>query len=260
MPLLTIITITYNAEKYLERTLQSVQRALALAGQPERVAYLVIDGASRDGTLAIAEKYRELLSLQIVSEPDRGLYDAMNKGQALAQEGTYLWFLNAGDEIHDEQVLQKLFEALRSNADVYYSDALFVRDDGSPVGLRSQVTPHTLPHDLHWRHMALGMKVSHQAFLVKKELAPAYDISNLSADIEWEIVCLKRARTVKYLPFVLCRYLTGGLSVQRHRQSLLDRFRVLSRHFGLLPALWNHARIGWRGLIFSRRQGTYWKP
>ncbi|HEV7348037.1 glycosyltransferase family 2 protein [Telluribacter sp.] len=259
MPLLTIITITYNAERYLERTLRSVQKALVRINDPGLVEYWIIDGASKDNTLALAHKYREVLSLRIQSEPDRGLYDAMNKGLEAAT-GKYLWFLNAGDEVHDEEVLQKLLAALESKADVYYSDALFVRDDGSPVGLRSQVTPHTLPTRLSWRDMALGMKVSHQAFIPKRELAPRYDITNLSADIEWEIMCLKKARTIQYLELVLCRYLTGGLSVQRHRRSLLDRFTVLRRHFGLLPTLWNHVRISWRGMLFARKRSRYWSP
>ncbi|GAB3168029.1 glycosyltransferase family 2 protein [Telluribacter humicola] len=259
MPLLTIITITYNAEKFLERTLRSVQKALKQVPDPTQVEYWLVDGASKDATLSIAHTYQQELSLQIISEPDKGLYDAMNKGLHLAT-GQYLWFLNAGDEVHDEEVLQKLLMAMESSADIYYSDALFVRYDGSPVGLRSEVTPHTLPTNLSWQHMALGMKVSHQAFIAKKEIAPTYDITNLSADVEWEIVCLKRAKAIKYLPFVLCKYLTGGLSVQRHRQSLLDRFTVLRRHFGLLPTLWNHARITWRGFVFSRRRSKYWSP
>ncbi|WP_247233866.1 glycosyltransferase family 2 protein [Telluribacter sp. SYSU D00476] len=259
MPLLTIITITYNAEKFLERTLLSVQQALK--GVPDRtqVEYWLIDGASRDATLAIARQYQQELSLRVQSEPDQGLYDAMNKGLQLAT-GQYLWFLNAGDEVHDKEVLHKLLTAMESNADVYYSDALFVHEDGSPVGLRSEVTPHTLPTHLSWQDMALGMKVSHQAFIVKKEIAPLYDITNLSADVEWEIVCLKKAKAIQHLPFVLCKYLTGGLSVQRHRQSLIDRFKVLRRHFGLLPTLWNHARITWRGFWFSRRRRKYWSP
>ncbi|GAB2767939.1 glycosyltransferase family 2 protein [Rhabdobacter roseus] len=256
MPLLTLITITYNAERYLERTLLSVQRALRYLAAPAEVEYLLVDGASTDGTLALAQKYPGLLS-GIVSEPDRGLYDAMNKGQQRAT-GTYLWFLNAGDEIHDDQVLRRLLEAFQTPADAYYSDALLVRDDGTPVGLRSQYTPHTLPHHLHWRDLALGMKVCHQAFIVRHSLAPVYDITNLSADLDWEIECLKRAQSVKYLDFVLCRYLVGGLSVQQHRRSLWDRFRVLRRHFGLAPTLLHHAQILWRGFWFARRRGKYW--
>ena len=253
MPLLTIITITYNAERYLERTLQSVATAARLVpGVARDIEYILVDGASRDGTLPIAERYSPLLN-RIVSEPDAGLYDAMNKGLSLAT-GEYLWFLNAGDEVHDGQVLAQLLHAFESQADVYYSDALFVQENGDAVGLRSEVTPHSLPQNIHWRDFAMGMKISHQAFIVRRELAPAYDITNLSADIDWEIECLKRSKTIQYLPFVLCRYLVGGLSTQQRRRSLLDRFKVLRHHFGLLPTLVNHLRIGWRGMRFAARR------
>ncbi|MPR35568.1 glycosyltransferase family 2 protein [Salmonirosea aquatica] len=249
MPQLTIITITYNAEKYLGRTLQSVATAARLVpGVADSIEYILVDGASTDATLQIAERYSLILS-RIMSEPDHGLYDAMNKGLSLAT-GEYVWFLNAGDEIHDGQVLSRLFHAFESQADVYYSDALFVGKNGESVGLRSEVTPHSLPKKIHWRDFALGMKISHQAFIVRREIAPPYDITNLSADIDWEIECLKRSKKTEYLPFILCRYLVGGLSTQQHRRSLLDRFKVLRKHFGLLPTLWNHARIGWRGVRF----------
>lgn len=249
MPLLTIITITYNAERYLERTLQSVATAARLVpGIANDIEYILVDGASTDATLQIAELYSPLLS-RIVSEPDSGLYDAMNKGLNLAT-GKYLWFLNAGDEVHDGQVLSRLLHSFESQADVYYSDALFVRENGDAIGLRSEVTPHALPEKIHWRDFALGMKISHQAFIARRELASAYDINNLSADIDWEIECLKRAKKTECLPFVLCRFLVGGLSTRQRRRSLVDRFKVLHTHFGLLPTLANHLRIGWRGLRF----------
>jgi glycosyltransferase involved in cell wall biosynthesis len=237
---LSIITITYNAERFLERTILSILNAK----QDLNIEYFVIDGGSKDGTIDIIRKYQNDIT-RWISEPDGGLYDAMNKGLAMAT-GDYLWFLNAGDEIHDEQVLSRLFERFESNADIYYSDALFVNDDGSAVGLRSKVTPHSLPHNLKWQDMALGMKVCHQAFIVRRTIAPKYDISNLSADIGWEIECLKASVKTMYLDFVLCKYLTGGLSVQKHRQSLIDRFKVLYKHFGLLATVLNHVRIFWR--------------
>ncbi|MCE7065559.1 glycosyltransferase family 2 protein [Dyadobacter sp. CY326] len=254
-PLLTIVTITFNAEKFLERTLRSVDAALQNVGEPERLEYLIIDAKSRDKTLEIANRFTFISN--IVSEPDRGLYDAMNKGLALAQ-GKYVWFLNAGDEIFDSNVLARLFPELYRNAEVVYSDAMLVRQDGSEVGLRSRVTPHTLPEDLKWQDFALGMKVCHQAFIAKKSIAPLYDIENLSADIDWEIECLKHSAQTKYLPFVLCRYLVGGLSVQNHRRSLLDRFKVLNKHFGFFPTVANHFRILLRGFIFARTKGRYW--
>lgn len=255
-PLLTIVTITYNAERFLGRTLESVKKALKGVNDTSVFEYLIIDGNSKDSTLAIANQYQSFIT-HIVSEPDKGLYDAMNKGQALAT-GKYIWFLNAGDEIYDIHVLSRLLPLLETNADVYYSDAMFVKDDGSEVGLRSLFTPHKLPDHLKWQDFALGMKVCHQAFIAKKDIAPKYDIDNLSADIDWEIVCLKNAAHVTHLPFLLCKYLLGGISVKNHRRSLLDRFGVLRKHFGILPTLYNHLLIFWRGFWFARKNGKYW--
>ncbi|GAA4464466.1 glycosyltransferase family 2 protein [Nibrella saemangeumensis] len=243
MPLLSIITVTYNAGRFLERTIQSI-------GKPTgEVEYIIVDGGSKDNTLNLVRQYEDHVT-KWVSEPDRGLYDAMNKGLKLAQ-GDYVWFMNAGDEIHDATVLPRLKERLTSNADVYYSDALFVRDDGSPVGLRSEITPHTLPKQLAWQDMALGMKVCHQAFIVRRTIAPTYLVDNLSADLDWEINSLKAAHTAEYLDFVLCKYLIGGLSVQQHRRSLTDRFKVLVHHFGWVATVKNHWQISLRALRFK---------
>lgn len=254
-PLLTIITVTFQAEKYLARTLDSVESALSDVDHPTRLEYMIIDGGSRDQTLAIAGKYRFIS--KIISEKDKGLYDAMNKGLRLAS-GKYIWFLNAGDEVFDSQTLQDLLSSLETGAAVYYSDAMMVREDGTEVGLRSRFTPHTLPENLRWQDFALGMKVCHQAFIARKDIAPFYEHENLSADIDWEIECLKRAESVQFLPFTLCRYLLGGLSVKNHRRSLTDRYKVLRKHFGLIPTLFNHLRIFWRGYWFARKNGKYW--
>ena len=251
MPTVSIITITYNAERFLERTIQSI-----LAQPATDFEYIVIDGASTDKTLDIIRRYEKYIT-DWVSEPDRGLYDAMNKGLHRAT-GQYVWFMNAGDELHDSETLARLLNRIdQTKADVYYSDALFVRDDGSqrsgtPVGLRSKVTPHTLPKMLTWHDMALGMKVCHQAFVPKRAIAPDYLTDNLSADLDWEIRCLKKAKTVQFLPFVLCNYLMGGLSVQQHRRSLLDRFKILATHFGLIRTVKNHIRILLRAGGFNK--------
>lgn len=245
-PTVSIITITYNAERFVERTIQSV-----VAQQATDYEYIIIDGGSNDGTLHIIKQYQDHIT-NWISEPDAGLYDAMNKGLHRAT-GQYVWFMNAGDELHDPQTLPRLLECIRAtSADVYYSDALFVRDDSSAVGLRSAVTPHSLPHHLTWHDMALGMKVCHQAFVARRIIAPHYPTDNLSADLDWEIRCLKAALTVEFLPFVLCRYLLGGVSVQQHRRSLTDRFRVLVAHFGLLPTLLNHGKIAQRAWQFKK--------
>jgi glycosyltransferase involved in cell wall biosynthesis len=250
----SLITVTYNAEKYLERTIRSI------IGQtyPD-FEYIIVDGGSQDGTLDIIQRYESQIS-QWVSESDKGLYDAMNKGLRMAH-GEYVWFMNAGDEIYDEHVLAQLAARLADDADVYYGDALFVNEAGQPLGLRSEITPHRLPAHLSWRDMALGMVVCHQSFIVRRRIAPFYDdrTNPYSADVDWEINCLKNARKTVLLPGPLSRYLTGGFSRRNLRQSLLDRFQILQKHFGLSGAVFNHIRIALRGATFIvRRGGKYW--
>ena len=102
----SIITVTYNAEATLERTLQSVAQQTY-----PHVEHLIIDGASKDKTLEIARRYPHAI---VHSEPDKGLYDAMNKGIRLAT-GNYLCFLNAGDTLHSKETLAHIAKTCKAN-------------------------------------------------------------------------------------------------------------------------------------------------
>ena len=124
-PKFSIITVTYNAGKVLEDTIQSV-----ISQTYRNVEYIIVDGKSKDNTLEIVDKYRNHIS-KVVSEPDKGLYDAMNKGILLAT-GDYLCFLNAGDELHDNQTLQQIVHTLKGTAlpDVIYGETAIVDKEG----------------------------------------------------------------------------------------------------------------------------------
>ncbi len=98
----TIITICYNAEKAIERTILSV-----LNQKYDNIEYIIIDGASKDSTMEIVDRYRDKIK-KIISEPDKGIYNAMNKGLKMAT-GEWINFMNAGDEFYDENVLRSLF-------------------------------------------------------------------------------------------------------------------------------------------------------
>lgn len=239
---LSIITITYNAEKFLERTLESI-----VSQTDQDFEYLLIDGGSRDRTLEIAERYRARINV-LVSEPDKGLYDAMNKGQARAA-GTYVWFMNAGDEIAEKDTVARLKVLIKQGPDVIYSDTWLVDNSGAVLGLRSQLMPHKVPEVLSWEKYGRGMLVCHQAFIARKAIAPAYRTDNLSADIDWEIQCLKRSSRVVQYPGILARYLTGGISQQQQWRSWKDRYGVLKEHFGFFPNLYNHLRIVLRSIL-----------
>lgn len=250
--LISIITITYNAEEFLERTIQSI-----LAQTNQDFEYIIVDGKSKDGTLQIASTYKNRVN-QLISESDKGLYDAMNKGLKLAK-GDFVWFMNAGDEINDNQAVERICQAISDKTDVLYGDTYFVNNQGEIQGLRSEITPHRLPKDLKWQDMKLGMIVCHQAFIARKSIAPLYMENNLSADVDWEIECLKRANKVQYLDFVVAKYLIGGVSNQQLKRSLLDRYEVLKKHFGILGVIIAHGKILWRGtFLMIKKRGKYW--
>lgn len=250
--LISIITITYNAEQFLERTIQSI-----LAQTDQDFEYIIVDGKSKDDTLQIAKKYKNRVN-QLISEPDKGLYDAMNKGLKLAK-GDFVWFVNAGDEINDSKAVARIAQSVTKQTDVLYGDTYFVNNQGEIQGLRSEITPHRLPKDLKWQDMKLGMLVCHQAFIARKSITPMYMENNLSADIDWEIECLKRAKKVHYLNFVVAKYLTGGVSNQQLKRSLLDRYEVLKKHFGFMGTIIAHVQILWRGVsLMAKKRGKYW--
>lgn len=243
MPLLSIITITYNAEEFIERTLKSI-----INQSNQDFEYIIIDGASKDMTLKIVRKYKKRVDV-LVSEPDNGLYDAMNKGQNIAS-GKYVWFMNAGDEICGSDIVDKLLEILKYDPDVVYSDTYLIDNDAKILGLRSDILPHKVPRKLTWQQYNLGMLVCHQSFVAKKALTSSYVYHNLSADIDWEIKVLKKASgAVVMFSGILSKYLIGGISNQKKWKSLKDRYTVLQNHFGFLPNLLNHLKIVWRGLV-----------
>ncbi|UBM58903.1 glycosyltransferase [Marinilongibacter aquaticus] len=252
MPFVSIIVVTYQAEKFVARTLESIERQI-----DKGFELVVIDGNSNDQTMPILRKYKYLIDI-LVSEPDKGIYDAMNKGIRLAN-GRFLWFINAGDEIADEHTLGNIHSACLAETDLIYGDALLVNSEGVARGTRSALTPHKLHENIDWRALKYGMLVCHQSLLVSKEIAPNYMLNNLSADLDWEINSFKRADSPLYLSFSLSKYLEGGISNQRLGRSLWDRFKVLHSHFGLWENLKSHGHILFRGLkLIASNRGKYW--
>jgi glycosyltransferase involved in cell wall biosynthesis len=236
-PRVSIITVVYNGRDQMEKTIISV-----LDQSYPNIQFLIFDGGSEDGTVDIIRRYGNRIGFW-KSEPDLGLYDAMNKGIEVAS-GDYLWFINAGDEIYDRKTLENILGSSEPPADVYYGDTEMIDPGGKSIGLRSRVTAHALPESLGWHDMQRGMAVCHQSFIVRRAIAPAYDLSyRYCADIDWIIRCLKASRRVVNTHAVLSRFETGGVSKRRHGASLRDRFRVLQRHFGVGRNLVNHLVI-----------------
>lgn len=243
----TIITCTYQAEAVLQRTLDSV-----LEQSWANIEHLIIDGQSKDATVDMAEAYRLRSDeaenghrVVVCSEPDSGLYDAMNKGIDRAT-GDYLVFLNAGDVFPSADTLERVVGSLADGEElpgVLYGHADIVNDEGNFLHHR-RLQP---PARLSWRSFRHGMLVCHQSFYALAELAKdtPYDLRyRFSADVDWCIRVMKlahdRGLALKNVGEVLVNYLDGGMSVQHHKASLKERFRIMVRHYGWISTVAMH--------------------
>jgi len=237
-PILSVITIVYNNVKDIERTMLSV-----LNQTYPGIEYILVDGLSNDGTIDVIKKYEDRIA-KFISEKDEGIYDAMNKGLALAT-GNYVIFMNSGDEFFDADTVAAVF-ASADDADIYYGETEMIDDAAQSLGQRR----HKAPKQFTWRGFSLGMSISHQAIYIKRSLIEPYDRKyQLSADIDWIIRSAKKAKKIINVNRYVAKYLVGGMSKTKHRQSLAERFDIMKRHYGLVPTVFNHfiiaANLGW---------------
>jgi len=234
-PKISVITVVFNGEKLIGRTISSV------TGQTYReIEYIIIDGNSTDRTLEIIKGYKGVD--QLVSEPDSGLYDAMNKG-IKAATGDYVWFLNAGDQIYSKDTVEKMVAGMEGTPDIIYGGTMIIDENQKEIGDR-RLKP---PARLTWKSFRQGMVVCHQSILVKRELAPEFNLDyRLSADFDWVIRASKRAGLIHNTYLVLSRFLEGGLTDHNIRAGLKERFRIMTRNYGLIPTVLRHFLFGIR--------------
>ncbi|MBP6825722.1 MAG: glycosyltransferase [Saprospiraceae bacterium] len=248
-PLFTIITVVYNGEKDLPGTMESVRRQTY-----PHIEYIFVDGASKDHSLEIIKAFVPKMPLvKWISEPDKGLYDAMSKGLRIAT-GDFVWCLNSGDHVHAPDVLEKMAAMVTADTDVLYGETMLVNEAREPIGTQSELSTRRLPANLHWRDFLGGMLVVHQSFIARRTLAPEFIENNLCADYDWCIKIMKKSRRNVNTGFITTDYLMGGISKQRHRQSLRNRFEVMRTHFGLLPTLLAHVWIVVRAVLHRIRR------
>lgn len=248
-PKFSLITVTYNAGAVLEDTIQSI-----ITQTYKNVEYILIDGASTDNTMRIIERYRDHIHT-VVSEPDQGLYDAMNKGLSLAT-GDYVCFLNAGDCLHEDDTLLGMVHSVAASheapcpPDVLYGDTALVDSEGHFLRMR-RLTP---PEHLTWKSFRHGMLVCHQAFFARRAIAPHYDLRyRFSADFDWCIRVMKQARYLHNTHLTLVDYLDEGLTTRNHRTSLIERFHIMCRHYGTVPTVMRHLWFALRTLTHPKR-------
>lgn len=252
----SIITCTYNAERVLQRTLDSVMKQSYC-----NVEHLILDGCSKDKTIGMVKAYQHknlrgenAHEVVFCSEPDKGLYDAMNKGIDKAT-GDYLVFLNAGDVFPSQDTLEFVAGNVGEGEElpgVLYGDTDIVNNEGHFLRHR-RLSP---PKRLSWRSFKWGMLVCHQSFYARTDIVRNihYNLDyRYSADVDWCIRTMK-ACADQHLPLrnvqaVITHYLDGGMSIQNHRASLKERFEVMRSHYGLLTTLAVHGWFVVRGVL-----------
>ena len=218
---ISIITVVFNGKDLLPGTIESVRKQTWA-----HIDYLIIDGGSTDGTLDIIKSYAEKMPhLRWISEPDKGLYDAMNKGLRMAT-GDFVQFLNCGDWLHAPDTMETIMLQATPETGVLYGETELVNENRVAAGLMSVLSTRKLPAALHWSQYLGGMLVVHQSFIPRRTLAPEYIEGNLCADFDWCIKILKEGKINTNTAIIITDYLMGGMSKKRHRQSL-DRKSVV---------------------------------
>ena len=253
---ITYVTITYNAAAVLQPTLDSV-----LQQDYPHIVHLIIDGASTDDTLKLVDDYiarsnaaENGHSVQVTSEPDKGIYDAMNKGLRSA-DGDYVCFLNAGDFLPSSDTASKIAQQVAAAGGlpaVLYGDTDIVDGEGRFLHHR-RLAP---PENLSWRSFKQGMLVCHQAFYARTDFAiatPYNEQYRYSADVDWCIRVMKAAEKENVpllnLKMVVANYRQEGQTTLHHRESLLERYRVMEHHYGRLQTLLLHSWFAVRALF-----------
>lgn len=253
---ITYVTITYNAAQVLQRTLDSV-----LQQDYPNIEHLIIDGASTDDTLKLADAYiahsnaaGNTHQIQVISEPDKGIYDAMNKGLR-SMTGDYVCFLNAGDFLPASDTASRIAQqvaASRNHPAVLYGDTDIVDGEGHFLHHR-RLAP---PEHLTWKSFRQGMLVCHQAFYARADYAIAtpYDMQyRYSADVDWCIRVMKAAAQEEVpllnLHMVVANYTQEGQTTLHHRESLMERYRVMEHHYGRVQTFLLHCWFAFRALL-----------
>ena len=220
MPTISIITAAYNAATTMADCLRS------MSSQAHAAEHIIIDGASTDSTLNIVRRISS--AARIYSEPDRGIYDAMNKGMANAS-GEFIWFLNAKDTIHDGAFLG----TLDWSQDFYYGGV--VLRNGEREVKRLMPRPEIGPHS-----SLIGQVACHQSMIVRRSLAPAYDLRyRFVADFDWSIRILGfRGLKSQRIESHWVNYELDGLSSRNVAKCWKENIDILTRNYGAWARPW----------------------
>jgi len=220
-PLISVITVTRNASKTLEKTILSV-----LHQNYKSVEYIIIDGASADGSINILQKFQS--SLTYVSEPDKGIYDAMNKGIGMAK-GKWIYFLGSDDILYSPNILAQIKDFLTDEQDFVYGNVIFEKSNRKYDGEFN-------------KEKILTKNICHQAIFYKKTLFETFGLFNLNfkyvADYDFNLkIWANEEIKIKYINLIIAIFNESGFSstaidyaFYNQKEDLLLKYGFYSKH------------------------------
>jgi glycosyltransferase involved in cell wall biosynthesis len=209
-PLVSIITAVYNSERFLEKTIQSV-----ISQTYENIEYIIIDGGSIDGSINIIKKYHGAIDYWI-SEPDKGIYEAFNKG-VLVSKGDWVSFLGAGDMYYEkaiENYVDRIFESREKDLEYISSRNELISEEGKVLRI--------IGSQWQWKHFKRQMSVAHVGSLHHKRLFQKYGYFDPTYKISGDYELLLRAGEnlrAGYIDEITTKILIGGVS-HNYKQAL----------------------------------------
>jgi len=224
---ISVITVVYNGGLTIEQTIQSV-----LSQSYTDIEYIVIDGASTDNTLDIIDQYRDKID-KIISEPDQGIYAAMNKGIALAS-GDVIGFLNADDTYHSGSILEKIADCLSDpKIDACYADLVYVSPTNS-----DRIMRYWKSRDYYLGLHLSGWMPAHPTFYVKRPIYDRFGDFDINYTLQSDFELTMRFMHVhkistKYIPEVFVRMRSGGASNQSLRNIIrgnIEAYQATKKH------------------------------
>ena len=227
-PLISIITVTYNAESSIERTINSV-----LNQDFKNYEFIIVDGNSQDRTLSIINTYRDEIS-EVLVERDNGIYDAMNKGLKLAN-GKFVTFLNSGDYYVNRQVLNIVSKQLNDNFKLVYGDSiLYLENNSYKEELKAKkICSKSIKRDF---------PVCHQSIFANRSLAKMYDLKyKIKGDYKWLIDILNNIdeAEISRVDIPIVNYNKDGMSHKYYFLNLRELIALHYREFGVKRVLLN---------------------
>lgn len=215
-PLISIVTVVYNGEKYLEETIKSV-----ITQTYDNVEYIIIDGGSTDGTLDIIRKYDTKIDYWI-SEKDKGIYDAMNKGIDYIS-GEWINFMNAGDVFYESSTIKEIF------SNELYTDMDFIYGDLEINYGKFKRFEKAKQLENIWK----GMVFSHQSCFISSKFHKSNKYSlnyNIGGDFEFFYNAFKKDKKFQYIHQIISTMDVEGLSDSNRFKSINQHHRIVNKH------------------------------